>query len=186
MNVYDFDKTIYSGDSSIDFFLFTLKHQPAVLRCIPKQLIGFMLYGMRLFGKTELKEFFFCFLSAIQGEKLVQLFWDQNASKIGKWYLQQQEPDDIIISASPDFLLRPLCQRIGVRHLIASRVDIRTGKFSGRNCRGAEKVRRLSEEFNVTQIDRFYSDSLTDLPLAKIAGQAFLVKNGLPTEWKTP
>lgn len=32
MNVYDFDKTIYAGDSTIDFYLFCLKRQPAILQ----------------------------------------------------------------------------------------------------------------------------------------------------------
>ena len=37
MNVYDFDGTIYDGDSTVDFFLHALKRNPSVLLHLPKQ-----------------------------------------------------------------------------------------------------------------------------------------------------
>jgi HAD superfamily phosphoserine phosphatase-like hydrolase len=184
MNVYDFDGTIYDGDSSVDFFLYALKQKPSLLRYIPRQAWGFLLYGMKRISKTELKEYFFSFLSGIDTEKLTEDFWNQNQYRIYKWYLEQQQPDDIIISASPEFLLKPICQRLGIQHLIASTVDAQSGKFSGENCRGEEKVQRLAKEYHVTRIDNFYSDSHSDLPLAQIANRAFLVKNGVAFEWK--
>lgn len=30
-NIYDFDKTIYDGDSTVDFFLFCLKREPILI-----------------------------------------------------------------------------------------------------------------------------------------------------------
>ncbi len=45
-----------------------------------------------------------------------------------------RKEDDVIISASPEFLLRPICNRLGIRHLIASRVDARSGAYDGQNC----------------------------------------------------
>ncbi len=184
MNVYDFDRTIYDGDSTIGFFLFTLKHKPSLIRYIPKQVIGFLLYGMKKIDRTELKEYFFCFLSSIDAEKMANDFWGQNHKKIYGWYLEKKQSDDVIISASPDFLLKPICQRLSIRHLIASRVDVKSGKFLGNNCRGEEKLRRFTDEYHITYIDEFYSDSYSDLPLAQIADKAFLVKNGTITEWK--
>ena len=184
MNVYDFDGTIYDGDSSVDFFLYALKQKPFLICYAPRQAFGFLLYGLKRISKTELKECFFSFLSGIDAEKLAEDFWKQNHRKIYKWYLDQQRPDDIIISASPEFLLKPICQRLGIHHLIASKVDAQSGKFSGENCYGSEKVCRLEDEYRVTQIDNFYSDSHSDLPLAQIANRAFLVKNGEASEWK--
>ena len=35
MNVYDFDDTIYDGDSSIDFFKFFIKKDPSVITYAP-------------------------------------------------------------------------------------------------------------------------------------------------------
>lgn len=186
MNVYDFDGTIYNGDSTVDFFLYVLKRNPSVLLYLPKQAWGFILYRTKRIDKTELKEHFFSFLSAINTEVLAEAFWNRNQDRIFDWYLKQQNEDDIIISASPKFLLRPICSRLGVRNLIASEVDPKSGAFTGENCHGQEKVRRLESEYNVTHIDRFYSDSRSDLPLAKIADKAFLVDKGMVSEWKIP
>lgn len=184
MNVYDFDGTIYDGDSSVDFFLFALKRKPSLIRYAPGQMMGFLLYGMKRINKTGLKEYFFRFLAGIDAERLADDFWNQNQKKIYQWYPDQQQPDDIIISASPEFLLKPISERLGIRHLLASRVDVRSGKFTGENCRGEEKVQRLAEEYHIAEIDRFYSDSSSDLPLARIAKQAFLVKRGTITPWR--
>lgn len=184
MNVYDFDGTIYNGDSTVDFFLYVLKRNPSVLLYLPKQAWGFVLYGTKRIDKTKLKEYFFSFLLSVNTEELTESFWDQNQDKIFDWYLKQQKQDDIIISASPKFLLQPISNRLGISRLIASEVDPKTGMFIGENCHGQEKARRLRSEYNVTHINSFYSDSHSDLPLAKIADNAFLVEKGEVKEWK--
>jgi len=184
MNVYDFDGTIYDGDSTVDFFWFALKHKPSIICYVPKQMLGFFLYGMKRINKTKLKEHFFSFLSGIDAEQLTKAFWSQNQHKIYNWYLEQQLPDDIIISASPEFLLKPICAQLGIGRLIASKVDVQSGKFFGNNCYGKEKICRLAIEQHITHIDKFYSDSRSDLPLAQIADHAFLIKKGMVTEWK--
>lgn len=183
VNVYDFDGTIYDGDSTVDFFLYVLKRKPALVCYFPRQAWGFLLYKIKRISKTKLKEYFFSFLSGVDAEKLIEDFWDQNHQKIYQWYLDQQQPEDIIISASPEFLLNPICQKMGIQHLIASRVDVHSGKLFGENCRGKEKVLRLAAEYHVNHIDSFYSDSRSDLPLAKIADNAFLIVNGNITKW---
>ena len=32
MNVYDFDKTIYKGDSTLDFYFFCLRKKPIIIK----------------------------------------------------------------------------------------------------------------------------------------------------------
>lgn len=184
MNVYDFDGTIYNGDSSIDFYLYVLRHKPSVLRYVPKQVLGFFLYGIKKIDKTRMKEYYFSFLKGIDTVAMTTSFWNENRNKIFSWYLAQKKDDDIIISASPEFLLSPICKNIQVGRLIASKVDLSTGKFYSINCRGEEKVRRLREETGIMYIDNFYSDSQSDLPLAKIANKTFLVNKGKISEWK--
>ena len=39
MNIYDFDKTIYDGDSSIDFLLFEIKRNKKVFLTLPKTVL---------------------------------------------------------------------------------------------------------------------------------------------------
>ena len=59
---------------------------------------------------------------------------------------------------------------------MGSPVDRHTGRFSGLNCHGEEKVRRFREVFPEVQIDEFYSDSHSDAPLAALAKRAWLVR----------
>lgn len=184
MNVYDFDGTIYDGDSSVDFYKFCVKINPLLLRYAPIQIFGAMLYCIKRIDKTKFKEYFFYFLHGIDTEKAVALFWKKYQYKIQKWYLSQKQNDDIIISASPEFLLKPICEKYGISHILASNIDETTGKFYGKNCKGEEKVKRLFEEYSVTHIDNFYSDSVSDKPLADIADKAFLVSYGVVKEWK--
>ena len=63
------------------------------------------------------------------------------------------------------------------RHLEAA-VNVNTGKYNGLNCHGEEKVNRFYKEYKDGSIDKFYSDLKIDLPLASLAKEAFLVKNG--------
>ena len=41
----------------------------------------------------------------------------------------------------------------------------------------------LYEKFGDTPIDRFYSDSFSDTPLARLAAKAFMVDEGEISEW---
>ena len=57
------------------------------------------------------------------------------------------------------------------------------GNFESLNCYGKEKVKRFMEAFGNRSIDYFYSDSISDEPMARLADNAFLVKNGKIKEW---
>ncbi len=186
MNAYDFDKTIYDGDSTADFYLFCIKrHKKIIFLCTPS-LLGAALrfYAARKGTKTEFKEVMYRFLRYCDCERDVYDFWEKHRKKIKRFYLEQKRPDDVIISASPVFLLRPICDELGVGTLIASQVDPETGVYSGENCHGEEKVRRFKEIFGENAVaDEFYSDSRSDEPMAETARKAFLVKGERLTEW---
>ena len=140
MNVYDFDKTIYDGDSTVHFWLFCSRRHPGVfVRCLPRLMKGAVLYAFGRIPKEDWKERFFSFLNYLpSNETMVSSFWEIHFAKIKKWYLDQKQDSDVIISASPVFLLEPVSKRLGVS-LIATEVDPRTGRFSGRNCSGGKK-----------------------------------------------
>lgn len=179
LNVYDFDKTIYDGDSTIDFFLFSIKKDIKLIRFFPKQFLGFILYKLKIISKTEFKRRFFSFLKGIENkEQHLHSFWLIHRTKIKKWYLDKQECNDVVVSASPEFLLEPICKELNINYLIASKVCIETGNFLGNNCFGEEKVIRFFEKFPDSEIDNFYSDSISDLPMAKKSKFAFLVQKG--------
>ena len=71
-----------------------------------------------------------------------------------------------------------------MKKLIASPVDIRTGKYFGKNCHGAEKVRRLRAEYPDAVIENFYSDSHSDDPMAAAAKNAWFVNGETLSKWK--
>ena len=102
MNAYDFDKTIYNGDSTADFYLFSLRRHKRILLLAPS-LLGAALrfYLFKQGTKTQFKEVMYRFLRRCDTERDVADFWRQNACKIKRFYLAQQQPDDVIISASP-------------------------------------------------------------------------------------
>ena len=183
-NVYDFDKTIYKRDSTVDFYLFCLKKQPKILAEAPVLLIWSFLYLFRHCSKTEFKEKFYRFLRYLDSvDGRVAEFWERNRGKIAAFYLEGHQESDIVISASPEFLLRPICQELDIKNLIASRVDKYTGTYSGENCWGEEKVKRLRKEMQDVSIGEFYSDSLSDAPLAQIAERAYLVRKKDIVPW---
>ena len=185
MNVYDFDKTIYNGDSTIDFYFYCLGGKPSVLSCIFRQLHGIFLYAAGRTDTKAMKESFFTFLKRIADpEDVVVSFWESHRDKIKPWYLRQKEDSDVVISASPSFLLAPICKDLGIDGLIATEMQISTGKITGENCKGEEKVRRFSQRYPDAHIKKFYSDSLSDQPLADIAQSAYIVKGSAIIPWE--
>ena len=184
MNVYDFDKTIYNGDSTYDFYMYSIKKNPKTLFKVHNAIGGAIKhYVFKRCSKTQFKEKIYTFLKYANTEKEVELFWNKNEHKIKKWYLKNKKDDDVIISASPEFLLKDICKRLDIKYLIASKVDSNSGKYTGENCYGEEKVKRFYKEIKNGKINEFYSDSYSDSPLAKIAEKSYLVVGDELKEW---
>ena len=176
-NLYDFDKTIYNGDSSIDFFRYSLIKKWSIIKYIPKDIIAIMEYKSKKISKKEMKEIFFSFLKEIDDiDTHIESFWHKYKRKLKKWYLLQKHNHDIIITASPDFLIEPIGQYLKVKDVIATKVNKKTGKFTSNNCYGEEKVKRLNEKYAKIKVNKAYSDSLSDMPMLKLAENRFLVK----------
>ena len=96
---------------------------------------------------------------------------------------KKSHKDDVIISASPEFLLKPISRKLKVKYLIASRVDKETGKTTGYNCHDVEKVKRLNEVFDDYVVLETYTDSIkSDTPILMLANKQYLVKHNKVTE----
>lgn len=177
MNVYDFDKTIYDGDCTVDFYLYCLKKYPVVYKKIPEVLWYGLLFKLGFVKKKDFKSRFFKFATLLPDlNSAVADFWSVNKNKIKKFYKETQREDDVIISASPVFILEEICKIQGINHLYATNVDLKTGKIIGENCYGEEKVERFYQAgYEKDSIDEFYSDSLSDSPLAEISKKAYIV-----------
>lgn len=183
MNVYDFDRTIYRGDSTVDFWVYCITKKPAVLCAFPEAAFAGFCFKLGLFSRMQFKESFYRFLKYLPDtEAMVQQFWEKNFRRMEPWYLERRQPEDLVVSASPEFLVSAACMRLGIK-CIASNVDPATGKLLGPNCRGEEKVRLFREEYPVGVIESFFSDSLSDAPLAGLSAKAYLVRKGKISPW---
>ena len=184
MNVYDFDNTLLKGDSTARFFAWCLRHHPRMWLDIPAQAANGLLFALHLREKQAFKQRMLHFLTLIGDvDAAVDAFWRENMSRIKAWYPPRHRPDDVVISASPEFLIRPACAKLDIQCAIGSPVDKLTGHFLGPNCHGKEKVSRFHARFPGAGIEEFYSDSHSDDPLAALAQRAYLVKGEKLLPW---
>jgi phosphoserine phosphatase len=183
MNVFDFDKTIFVADSTARFFFFELRRYPSILLDVPA--IGFAAvryYLFRIGNKTQFKERMYRFLKRCDTAKDVKDFWKKNLGGIKDFYHRIHRDDDVIVSASPEFLLKPLEELLHIT-VIASRVSPLDGTTEGLNCYHEEKVRRFREVYPDGRIEHFYSDSYSDEPLALLAEKAYIVDGETLIDW---
>jgi HAD superfamily hydrolase (TIGR01490 family) len=84
----------------------------------------------------------------------------------------------VIVSASPENWIRGWAKDMGVE-LIGSQLEVKegrlTGKIVGKNCHGAEKVRRIKEKYRIEDYDLVYAygDTKGDLPMLELGTQTF-------------
>ena len=81
----------------------------------------------------------------------------------------------VIVTASPEPIVRPFARALGADLLIGTRLEVDeagrvTGRFAGPNCRGPEKVVRLKQAFgeDVT-LAAAYGDTSGDREMLRIA-----------------
>lgn len=185
INAYDFDGTIYDGDSSVDFYLYCLRKKPLILVYAPIQLFGVLMYILKIKNKDYMKQKIFIYLRMLKTtEEYVDNFWKSHRKKIKEWYNKQKKESDVIISASPEFLLKPL-EKDYKFHVIATIVDKNTGKFLSKNCHDYEKIKRYEKEYKNIKIKEFYSDSIkADKAMLEYAKKGYVVEKNNITEYK--
>lgn len=181
-DLYDFDKTVFNGESGSEFWLFCLKRHPSIIRFLPKQAVG--LFGHYVFhkiSKKHSKELFYSYLKAIDAEKEAELFWQEKAVKMNEWFRpREHDVKTVVCSASPVFQIKPICDKLGVDLLVATRMNPSTGLIKGKNCKNREKVRRLEEEADGYEFRDVYTDNLiSDGPILELATRnKFHIQNG--------
>ena len=188
MRLYDFDKTIFYPDCTVLFIKWCIRRYPSLIyRYVPKMLFRFIKYKLKFNNKHDVEEKMFEFIRYVPNiEEEIERFWDAKEGNISEWYLKQKRSDDLIVSASPEFIIAPIARRLGVNYL-ATELDMQTLKIVGRSCYGRQKVKAILNTgiFLDHEVEEFYSDSLSDTPLALCAEKAFLVKNKAtePVPW---
>lgn len=186
VDLYDFDKTLVPFDSGTRFALFCVRRYPWIAPFIIPIGIGAVLGAAGLIKWKHFKKICFAFMPFIPRKKAIKAFWDKYEHLAFPWAFNR-EREGIIISASPDFLLKEIQKRLGFEGLICTRHNGFTGAIIGENCRCDEKVRRFYEEYKADEIKvcDVYSDSLVhDKPLFSLAdGRCFQIVNGKKQEF---
>lgn len=176
---YDFDKTIYDGDSSVDFIIFLIKKNKKLIFKFPKIFIKAIKYKLKIIDLKEFKESVFELLKYFDNiDLLIEEFWNINENKIKKFFKDKKNhKNDIIASASPYFLLEPIAKKYKIKDLFASPIDKKNGKFLGNNCKSKEKLKLIKSKYPNAIIQEMYSDDATaDKPLLDIAKCAYIIR----------
>ena len=83
-----------------------------------------------------------------------------------------------IVSGATKFVVRPLAARLGIKHILYTRLEVESGRFTRRVvepiCFEEGKIYWLQHLVEQQRIDLarsyFYTDSITDLPLLELVG----------------
>ncbi len=182
-DLYDFDKTVYPQDSETVFLFYCILHRPYLIIMCPYLLLNLILFFLGFGDKYKGK--CFSFLRFLDGEKMAEKFWKNQKKNIYPVFEPENrgERPVVVCSASPEFFLKPICEKYGVHTLIATRMNPKTGEILGSNCKDKQKPLRLAEAMPNAEFVNVYSDSLkNDIHIFELGQKCFHAKNGVFTE----
>ena len=94
MNAYDFDNTIYNGESIYDFFVFCIKKDIWLIKFLPLVLLRMIQYKLNLLKIEKIYETceliinsFFKY-SKFNYNELIKEFWKINHKKLKKQFIE--------------------------------------------------------------------------------------------------
>ncbi len=109
---------------------------------------------------------------------------DANVSHILKLKMKQnQDFQQIIVSASISNWIIPWAKANNIDHVIATEIEVDeygkiTGKFATKNCNKEEKVNRIKRYFENKEVVfvEAYGNSKSDFPMLALSKSAYLIK----------
>ncbi len=185
---FDFDGTITRGDSFALFLKFLLGKRFYLM--VAKNLHILLLYKMGLISNHNAKQS--VLYSCICGMEerfllqkcedfvdLLESYCKDSAIKKIQWH-QENNHEIVLVSASFEEYLRPLCNKWGIK-LLATTMGVKNGIMTGRldkpNCYGKQKEIRIKEMYDLDKYDSIYvyGDTIGDREMLKLASkdQAF-------------
>ncbi|MBQ3150803.1 MAG: haloacid dehalogenase-like hydrolase [Clostridia bacterium] len=178
--LYDFDKTICPGDCGSQFWLFCLKKRPWLIVFLPIQMIGGLCKVLKICEPLQRRCSIHSYVRGIDTESFVSEYCDKKIKTVFPYFHnRKRDLPTVVCSASPDFILKPICKKLEVEYLVCTEVDGKSGKILSKTCKGKEKVIRLNEKLEGFTYAEVYSDSEKhDLPILKLGEKAFLVTDG--------
>ena len=178
--LYDFDKTICPKDCGSEFWFFCLKRKPWLIIYIPIQLVGGVCKILKICEPLQRKCSIHSYVRGIDTEKFAKEFCDKKIKTVYEYFKnRKRDLPTVVCSASPDFILEPICKELEIDYLVCTKADKKSGKLLSKTCKGTEKVVRLKAELPDFTYEEVYSDSIKhDTPILNLGKHKFLVKDG--------
>jgi HAD superfamily hydrolase (TIGR01490 family) len=192
---FDLDKTVISKSSSLaltrPFYRAGLVTRSQLLRGAYAQLV-YLTLGADERRMDRAKEGMLALTKGWSKEEVEQVVREALEEVVDP-YIYQEALDLIafhqalgrrvyIVSSSPEEVVRPLAERLGVQEVIATRAETVDGRYTGNlefYCYRELKARRIVEVAEEQEIDLggsfAYSDSITDLPMLEAVGNPVAV-----------
>jgi HAD superfamily hydrolase (TIGR01490 family) len=181
---FDFDGTITTKDTLLEI----IKYQKGSFSFY----LGFLLcspflvaYKLKIISNQKAKEitlrwffgstpeaFFREQCDAFAAERLTALIRPKALEEIAR--LKAANAEIVIVTASAAQWVQPWCRGHNLQ-LLATELEIKkerlTGKITGHNCHGREKVRRINAAYNLAEYDEVYGygDTKGDKPMLALA-----------------
>lgn len=182
MNAFDFDNTLYNGESAVDLALFMIKNNKRIILWLPTIFWNLLKYKLCFISAEKVERKVNDFLRDIVRDKsellsLTAKFWKTHSCKLNKALLKKVGKDDVIITAGPDFLFSSIKSSLGTSNIICSEVDLDRKKVVYLNF-GSNKVKKYRKICGDRTVGCFFTDSYNDKAMMDIAKKVFLVRNG--------
>lgn len=186
--LFDFDGTITTSDTLIDFVRF-YRGRKQYMQGLIKLAPILSLYALKLIPNWKAKQFFLA--TYFKGEKIENfnarcILFSTNIlpSLIRPGARQAIEAyrsagaTMAVVSASAENWVKPWCDQNGLICLSTNlevKDGIITGNIQGRNCYGDEKVCRVKERFNLSDFDEViaFGDSRGDKEMLQLAHRSY-------------
>lgn len=192
---FDLDKTVISKSSSLalsrPMYRAGLVSRSQLLKGAYAQLV-YLLVGADEKRMERAKEGMLALTKGWDRAQVEQLARD-SVEQVLNPYIYQEALDLIalhralgrkvfIVSSSPEEIVRPLAERMGVDDLIATRPEIEDGKYTGKlafyayGSHKPEAMREVAERDGLDLENSYaYSDSVTDVPMLEAVGNPVAV-----------
>ena len=186
--LFDFDGTITTKDTLIDFIQFAKGKRSFFLgiTILSPMLIAYKLKLIKNYkAKEYMLSYFFKDISKEEFNKIakeyslnhIQNILREDAIKRIKWH-KDRAHKIVIVSASIECWIKPWCDKNSIA-VLSTKLDFKnnkfTGKFATKNCYGKEKVNRVKSIYKLEEFEYIYAygDSKGDKEMLFIANKSF-------------
>lgn len=188
--IYDFDGTLYNGETLSDFYFYCAKRKWRLYLWLPYLIPLLLLRKCRLISLKFFKEEAFRFFGKKLSKDDIYNFWKEKKKDFFPWVKKQLSEDRqkgyflLCISATPEnFLYGIVVKYLNFDAFIGTKLDLKDNrKIMGLNCKGKEKVVRFRSWLRKRNIKKYtvvkmVSDSIADKPLYDLAQEHYVVKS---------